>query len=346
MTELRWPHERLAGVQLENGWTVKDMVGKVEGHTGGHFSCGYTVEKNDQTRGYLKALDLFSPLQNSDDPARDLQPLLQAFNFERDLLSRCAEKRLRRVVRAIESGRAHVDKTVVQYIIFELADGDVRSVLALDQPVRIAWALRSLHQTAAALVELHSIAVAHQDLKPSNVLLFNDGTLSKLGDLGRAAWRGREAPHEAIECAGDLTYAPPERLYGAGAEDWQSRRYGCDAYLLGSMIVSLFTGVSMTSLLRLNLPETVVWSNWTGTYEEALPYVEAAFADSVDYVQSEIPDEIRGKLVQMIRELCNPQPERRGHPKETRATAYSLRRYVSQLDVIAKRAEYSISGVI
>lgn len=57
-------------------------------------------------------------------------------------------------------------------------------------------------------IVLHGLDIAHQDLKPSNVL----------------------------PIAGDPTYAPPELLYNYVPADWNVRRYACDVYLLGANI--------------------------------------------------------------------------------------------------------------
>ena len=59
---------------------------------------------------------------------------------------------------------------------------------------------------------MHINDMANQDLKPSNVLVFRQNS-SKLGDVGRAAYRGHSPPHETFACAGDPAYAPPEALY-------------------------------------------------------------------------------------------------------------------------------------
>ena len=72
---------------------------------------------------------------------------------------------------------------------------------------------RSLHHIAVGLQQIHGQGIAHQDLKPSNVLVFN-GNNSKIGDFGRSAYKGHIPPHENNNVAGDLTYAPPELLYG------------------------------------------------------------------------------------------------------------------------------------
>ena len=347
MSTRQYPHELLEGMSLKNGWRVIEKLDKSDAGTGGTFSCGYIAGHSDGKRGYLKALDFFSRLPESDDPARALEPLLNAFNFERDLLNRCREERLSRVVTALDDGAVTVPEVLgpstVQYIIFELAEGDVRTQMARADELDLAWALRSLHQTAVGLEQLHSIKVAHQDLKPSNVLLFDGLSSSKLADLGRAAAKGEEPPHYQLAVAGDCAYAPPELLYGAESRSWEAKRLGCDAYLLGSMIASIFTTVAMTPLIMMGLSPRFHWRQWVGSYEEVLPYVRAAFSDAVIYVAEEFPPGFKSDLTEVLQQLCEPDPSLRGHPKDRHAgggNTYSLQRYLSKFDLLATKAEF------
>lgn len=347
MIALAYPHELLSGLSLKNGWRVIQKLERSVESSGGTFSCGYIVERSDGQRGYLKALDFFSRLPESDDPARDLEPLILAFNFERDLLDRCKAKHLSRVITAFDDGAVTVQgmppPSTVQYIIFELAEGDIRTQMNQADELDIAWALRSLHQMAVGLQQLHSISVAHQDLKPSNVLLFAGRTSSKLADLGRAAAEGQKPPHYGYDVAGDYSYAPPELLYGTVLNTWEAKRMGCDAYLLGSMISSLFTTVAMTPLIMMGLDPRFHWTSWAGTYEDVLPYIRAAFCDALAYVAEEFPLEFKGELTEIVAQLCEPDCSLRGHPQDRSVRSgnpFSLERYVSKLDLLATKAEF------
>src|SRR5688500_2118674 len=91
------PATRLLGAKLAGGWTVTKKLERPPNATGGQFSAGYEVENEDGRRGFLKALD-FSAAFDNPDPARELQAMTTAFNFERDLLERCKAKRLDKVV--------------------------------------------------------------------------------------------------------------------------------------------------------------------------------------------------------------------------------------------------------
>ncbi len=234
---------------------------------------------------------------------------------------------------------------VVQYLIFEQATGDVRLHLAGSQGIQSAWALRMAHNIAAALDQLHGIEIAHQDVKPSNVLVFSQDA-SKLADLGRAWDRGQVAPHDNYLCAGDRSYSPPELLYGEIDPDYRVRRYGCDAYLLGSMIVFFCTSLSMTTYLLQKVSAPHRPNAWAGSYRSVLPYIENAFAHCMTEIESNLNIPRPQELIEVIRQLCHPDPHRRGHPKDRGGggNPYALRRYVSIMDRLARTAELSAAG--
>lgn len=338
------PAELLAGMTLEGGWRVLELIPKSENATGGNFSAGYIVESSDGNRAFLKALD-YSRALLSLDPATALQVLTEAFNFERNVLAKCKDEKLGHVVTAITDGTVRLENAangVVQYLIFELAEGDVRKQASLGDRFEVAWSLRSLHNIAVGLQELHYRGIAHQDLKPSNVLVFNRNT-SKVADFGRAAYKGHLPPHESLNIAGDHAYAPVELLYGYTDADWNRRRLGCDLYLLGSMAVFLFTGVAMTPLIRSKLPEAFTWQNWGGTYEEVLPYLRDAFQLVVEDYRQALPPALQNDLPEIVSQLCEPDPKQRGHPKNRRTVnSYSLERFVSRFNLLAKRAELKL----
>ena len=341
------PAQQLVGKELPNGWKVEELIEQPETATGGHFSTSYIVRSGNGERAFLKAMDYRKALESS-DPARALQTMTAAYNFERDILEKCNSNRLSRIVRVLDSGSLPPQNgdasSVVEYLIFELARGDIRSFVSFGQAFDMAWALRTMHQTAVALRQLHSAQIAHQDVKPSNVLIF-EHDYSKLADLGRAFDRQSPSPHDELFCAGDLTYAPPELLYGHAPEDWRVRRLGCDVYLLGSLVVFFCTGVSMTHLLLKRLDKEHSYKNWGGLYSEVLPYLQQVFTEIIRELREKSRIDFADELAGLVTQLCNPDPQLRGHPKNIgyRQDRYSLERYVSVFDRLAKKAEWSLT---
>jgi eukaryotic-like serine/threonine-protein kinase len=337
------PAKLLSGLDLPGGWKVIKPLSSLPGSTGGCFSVGYIVQDEAGDEAFMKALD-YSAALNSPDPARMLQAMTEAYNFERDVLQKCRDRKLTRVVRAIADGNVQVSTgagpQVVQYLIFEKADADSRNFINTSKAFDIAWALRSLHHITIGLRQMHANDMAHQDVKPSNVLVFNNDS-SKISDVGRAAYKGHSPPHETLSCPGDPTYAPPEVLFNHREADWGPRRLACDLYLLGSMVSFFFSGVAATpaTLSRL-LPQHHPRA-WAGTYGQVLPYVRDAFNKMADDFEQTLDSRLRPDLSVIFRQLCDSDPNLRGHPRDRASVsnAFSLERYVSAFDLLASKAE-------
>ncbi|REC39709.1 hypothetical protein [Chryseobacterium sp. 5_R23647] len=121
----------LVGRTLNNDWIVSKKVEPGDGSTGGFFSVCYIVEKgNDQA--FLKALNFNAFFQMF--PGKGIMKILQeqtnAFEFEKNLLLKCKNHRLTKVSMIIDEGEEIVDGFTipnVPYLIFEIAEGDIRS---------------------------------------------------------------------------------------------------------------------------------------------------------------------------------------------------------------------------
>ena len=347
-TDIPTPAQQLAGKKLSNGWKVEELIDRPETATGGCFSTSYIVRSSRGERAFLKAMD-FRRALGAPDPSRALENMTASYNFERDLLEKCKSNDLSRIVKILDSGKLIPEEedlsNVVQYLIFELADKDIRAVVDFGKNFETAWVLRTMHQTAAALQQLHSLDIAHQDVKPSNMLIFKDNHF-KLADLGRASERHTTAPHDEFECAGDSTYAPPELLYGHTSPDWGVRRLGCDFYLLGSIVVFFCTAVSMTHLLLKRIDKEHHYMKYNGAYSDVLPYIQQVFTQIIrEFREKIIRPDFAEDIAEIVTRLCNPDPNLRGHPKNIISgnNRYSLERYVSTFDLLAKRAEWKLT---
>jgi serine/threonine protein kinase len=229
--------DALIGSELCDGWVVTSRLTRHAKQTGGAFSNGYIATKGRE-QAYVKAFD-FEAVFKADDPMKELEKAVKTYNFERDLLRVCENSKLKRIVRAIGNGvldHADVPFGKLYYLLFELADSDARIHVISNKQASIAWCMRALHQIASALKQLHGRGIFHQDLKPSNVLIFEDENAAKLGDLGRAHRTGMEAPHDEAIVPGAWRYAAPELLYRAGMDDRTAQRAASELYLFGSMI--------------------------------------------------------------------------------------------------------------
>jgi len=314
------------------------------GGTGGSFSAHYRVTSADGKEAFLKALDvkaLFaSSTKNFIDTMKEHSIM---YAFERDMLEKCRD--MKRVVTSLATGEAAVPNSqygAVPYFIFDLAAGDVRShldgVAAHDE---ISWKLRSLHHIAIALGQLHREFIAHQDVKPSNIIIFGKAE-SKIGDLGRVSERGIQCPFDDRPSAGDATYAPPEVYYGYQPAEWNVRRFGVDVYLLGSMVVFFFTQLTMNTLLYQSLDRQFSPFAWRGGYVSALPYLQDAFSRALDEFQAQIPNrELASSLRSVVSEMCNPDAHLRGNARARRRgeSPLSMEIYISKFNLLARHAE-------
>lgn len=278
-----------------------------------------------------------------------MNDMLTAYRYERDLSKHCKNKHVTKVAfvkvadEELVSGYAI---SIVPYLIFDLADGDVRKKLNFSKKLDYAWRLKSLHDIAIGLKQLHAVEVTHQDLKPSNVLVFETKE-SKIGDLGRSICRDIDGPYNRQAFTGDYTYAPPEIMYGYYEKDWLKRVFATDCYLLGSLITFYFSGISMSALLRKNIPDNFSWEVWNGTFQELVPYLENGFLFALNEFETNINDfKDKTELKTLVQYLCNPFPEKRGHPKnvESGGSNFNLERFISRLDYLKRKAEIAIKN--
>ncbi|MES2641450.1 MAG: serine/threonine-protein kinase [Myxococcota bacterium] len=114
------------------------------------------------------------------------------------------------------------------WIAMEFAANERADAWGRGQPMPVLVELAA--QVAEALAHIHGLGMVHGDLKPSNVLVAEDGT-ARLIDLGLA--RGRELP--PLDLGGTLGFIAPEILRGErpGPE--------ADMYGLGVLLYHLLT---------------------------------------------------------------------------------------------------------
>jgi WD40 repeat protein len=117
------------------------------------------------------------------------------------------------------------------YFVMTLHGRSLQGWSAPGQPQGVACVLAWFGQMARALQFTHGRGLLHCDLKPSNVLLDEEG-MARLSDFGQSVGRGQPA-----HSLGSLGYMGPEQASREAAPD-----VSWDVYGLGATVYALLTG--------------------------------------------------------------------------------------------------------
>lgn len=84
--------------------------------------------------------------------------------------------------------------------------------------------------------------------------------------------------------------------------------------------------------------------NLTHDLKADMPYLKKAFNEVIDDLRRDLQPIGKGitdEIVKMVRELCEPNPDERGDPRNfmRQTSQYSLERYISTLNILALRSE-------
>ena len=347
----------LHGARRGNQWRVTEKLSLEAGLSPGHFSVGYIVEDENRNQAFMKASDLGMFTRDGADFLTGLQRAVGAHAFERQILDHCHGNRMDRVVTALDYGDIdivhHGTRDHVFFLVFEKAQGDLRGHVEKTKSASLLWSVTALHNFFVAVSQLHSALVAHNDIKPANALVFDDST-QKIADLGRATSSIIPAAHDSMLCAGDKRFAPPEQLYPRDLNctelPMSVRREAGDLYNLGSIAHYIVTSRMVTPeivpMLRPELRPRNLAGGSKESYQAALPYWRDAFDQLVARMKGTIAndfgpgvEEETSLLVEIVSNLCEPDPLLRGHPRNRSLTQnrYGLERYITSLDHTKRR---------
>ncbi|ETN43397.1 uncharacterized protein HMPREF1541_02556 [Cyphellophora europaea CBS 101466] len=153
------------------------------------------------------------------------------------------------------------------YLVMPFFEHDLKTILStLTEPFLPSETKLLLTQLTSALHYLHAQHILHRDLKTSNLLLNNLGTL-KLADFGMARYTSVPPPRHLTQLVVTLWYRPPELLLGTTSYD-----SSVDIWSLGCIFAELLTSdplfpgkneVDQLSLI-FSLLGTPTSSSWPG----------------------------------------------------------------------------------
>lgn len=349
--------QTIVGAKARRSWHVQRMLARPIDGTGGNFSVGYlATDISGGEEHFLKATDI--GLLGIDNNISRLDQTTEALilqKFEREMLDLCTQKGMDRIVRAVDYGEKRVSingvAEYVFFIVFEKANGDIRGLAHSFRQTGIGWIPRIVHNLAIATTQLHRNDISHNDIKPSNLLVF-DAAVQKLSDLGRATCDTVAGPWDKLRAAGDKFYSAPEawgyeyRLPMTGSRVSHSYRKLCDLYMLGSLIYFLLTEQPLNNVMVQFLRPEYRPENWTGSFADVLPYLRDAHGKAMAKMKAEInqtygEENARNlvEIIQAVMYLTEVDPTLRGDSRNLAAgrPRHDLQRLISLADLKSKR---------
>ncbi|MBQ8767990.1 MAG: Stk1 family PASTA domain-containing Ser/Thr kinase [Clostridia bacterium] len=124
----------------------------------------------------------------------------------------------------------------IQYIVMEYVDG-ITLKEYIEQQGAVNWkeAVHFMSQILAALQHAHDKGIVHQDIKPQNILLLQDGTI-KVTDFGIARFSRADSNTTSEKAIGSVHYISPEQARGEVTDE------KADIYSVGVVLYEMLTG--------------------------------------------------------------------------------------------------------
>lgn len=334
----------LVGTTVDGRWLLQELFHAGPQESGGNFGVGYIAQDfKDNKRRFVKVIDFRSRMSD----IGQLQALLSNAQFEVAIHKACL--RMSKVVRMVAHGQlafrtpGSLDPYNYLCVVMELGDGDIKSHVDFTPDRSPYWKLWVLREVALAVSQMERGNLAHNDIKPSNVICFpSSGSQHsiKLGDVGRAVTKAGNGPFDSLLWAGDPRHRPIEVLYGWREQEWQNRRTSADAYMLGNLACFLFSGASLTERVLNSLPLSYRPGTFLGEYRSILDLIRHVWTTVLDeQVLPSVPEVIRTEIGEIIRCLTDPDPAVRGEPAARRAQAIGIDRVMNRLERLAHRAQ-------
>jgi tetratricopeptide (TPR) repeat protein len=212
------------------------------------------------------------------------------------------------------------DTGVRQFIVMELVNGRTLKQILHDGAVPLATTLDWVGQVANAMQDAHASGLVHGDIKPSNLMVEQDGRVRIL-DFGLALRQdtlatetvslGEVASTGQTDPQGTIAYMAPERLQGATPDP------RADVYALGVILYELVCGRRPFATLHgLALAAALVQTSSDGwDYPESLDTQLIALIRAMTARQAEhrlaTMDEVMRRLTEMTGKPGAARPKSR-----------------------------------
>lgn len=186
---------------------------------------GLVFRADDTVTGETVALKALRPETLPNDPET-----VERFLREGEALRRLNHPNIVKLLNMIDDGANH-------YLVMEFVGGGSLEAL-LDQgsgPLPVDRILDIALDLSDALTRAHRLDIVHRDVKPSNVLVAEDGT-PRLTDFGVAYFANKERLSGSNDLLGTLAYLSPEALSN---EQLDART---DIWAFGVLLFELLTG--------------------------------------------------------------------------------------------------------
>lgn len=181
-------------------------------------------------------------------------------------------------------GMENREGKVHHYIAMEFLPGGSLKERIGKEKISLEQAVEWMKQMASALNYAHKRGVVHQDIKPDNIFITQDGNL-KIGDFGLALIATGPAFERTAQGKGSPAYMSPELCRG------EPHDHRSDIYSLGSVFYEMLTGerpFKATGMIEMALKHATAPVPSAGKLRTDTP---AILDKVIKYMMAKSPDE-------------------------------------------------------
>lgn len=271
----------------------------------------------------------------------DTPDLRRRFHMERQILASLQHPN---IARLLDGG---VTRDGIPYLVMEYVEGRPLHEYCTARSLALDARLELFRTVCAAVQYAHQNLVVHRDLKPTNILVTEDGTvklldfgIAKLLDVGAAADLSAMPKTRAGMQVLTPEYAAPEQIRG------EAITTATDVYQLGVLLYQLLTG-QLPYWVRGLMPsevERIICTEQPTKPSVATRQINAATPQPTTGPSTNTksqgedggvgPSRLKGDLDTIVLKALRKEPERRyGSPEQF---AEDIRRHLNKLPVSAR----------